>query len=81
MAKIITTLRIGPTGKWLKLAEKIEQDYGWKAAKIPMIRKRQFGFVVRRYRYFDVKQSCYQIDIMLDFDTEQQLIIFQLRYL
>lgn len=66
---------------WEPIRQQIREDFGDSMILLSFKMKRELGFNVRRYTYWDYDRIESIEDIRLDFDDDAQAVWFRLKYL
>jgi hypothetical protein len=66
---------------WNRVYHQIAQDYGQTTVIISWRLRETLGFRVRRHHWYDHRTVTYHNDVRLDFDSEDRVVFFQLKYL
>jgi hypothetical protein len=64
--------------QWHRLQAALEQDYCFRVARVPMLRRRELGFDVRSHHSWN--NGRYRTDRFLDFYQADQKTMFLLKY-
>lgn len=85
----MSTIKLQPKD-WTDILVKIEREYGRAIALISFAMKRELGFTVRYYKFWQKDDSAtgsydgygeHVVEIHLDFDNEAAATYFRLKYL
>ena len=74
------TIKLQPR-EWTPILVRIEQEYGRAAAYISFAMKRELGFAVRHYNFWEKSTQQAKTEIHLDFDDESSATFFRMKFL
>jgi len=74
------TIKLQPN-EWTPILVRIEQEYGRAARYISFVMKRELGFQMRHYSYWQESTRQTMTEIHLDFDDETAATFFRIKFL